>query len=68
MHIHHRHLGAILAEVNVVSDEPRLVRFDKVDQLSNGGLQRVERSLANLRTVDIQDQIRHVRPVTFYHD
>ena len=50
MHIHHRHLGAILAEVNVVSDEPRLVRFDEVDQLSDGWLQRVERSLANLRT------------------
>ena len=32
MHIYHCHLGAILAEVNVVSDEPRLVRLDEVEQ------------------------------------
>ena len=58
MHVHHCHPGAIVAEVNVVGDDPGLVRLDELDQLLHGGLQLFERPLVDIRSVDIHDHIR----------
>ncbi len=58
MHAHDGQPCAVFAEVNVVSDEPRLVRLDEVDQPVEGGLQSFERSLTDFRRVDEQNHVR----------
>src|SRR5829696_8355688 len=47
------------AEVDVVGDELGLVRLDEASELFDGGLQFPERSLANLRRVDVDEWVRH---------
>jgi hypothetical protein len=58
MHVHHSDPGAIVAEVNVVGDDPRLVGVDKVDQFFHAQLQLLERPRANIRRVDVHDHVR----------
>ena len=43
MHAYDGHACAVFAEVNVVSDEPRLVRLDEVDQPFHALLELFER-------------------------
>ena len=67
MHVYDGHPGAIVAEVNVVGDEPWHVRIDEVDQLFAGRLHLFERSLTNLRSIDVHDRVRHIRPPALAH-
>ena len=48
MQAHDGHVCAVVAEVDVVGgDEPRLVRFDELDQPFDGPPQLFERPIAN---------------------
>ena len=59
VHADDRHPGAVFAQIHVVGDQPRLVRLDEGDQTLDGRLQLVERSLTNIRGVDIENRVRH---------
>src|SRR5215211_4232073 len=60
MHVDDGHLAAIVAEVDVVRDDVGLVGVDELDQLPDGLLQLLERSVAYIRRVDVYQRVGHL--------
>jgi hypothetical protein len=62
MYMHDRHLTAIVAQVDLVRDELRLIGVDERDQLVDSALQLLEPSVVHVRGVDVYERPRHVTP------